>query len=135
MEWFSAIVGGAVVGIASWLLWLWKRDGCADTCNEVKTFKAKVADLQEQVYEQWLDETETQHEQERSGESMAGKLTTGRALAQQRARIVRKLERQLKQYDSPSVTDATLQAALQEAIAFIRGSAARYNAHVGGLGK
>jgi hypothetical protein len=70
-----------------------------------------------------------------SEEHMATKLTTGRALAQQRARIVRRLERQLKAYDTTAVTDATLKAALRDTIEFIRTSAARYNKLSGGLGK
>jgi hypothetical protein len=66
---------------------------------------------------------------------MSTKLSPAKREAAQRRNILRKLERILKNYDKPSVTDACLRAAIGEAIEFIKGAAARNTAKAGGLGR
>jgi len=65
---------------------------------------------------------------------MSKVLSPAKREAAQRSNILRKLERILKNYNSDSVTDASLRAALGQAIAFIRGAAKRNNRKTGSLG-
>ena len=80
---------------------------------------------------------------------MATIRTPGRVSAAQRKTIIervwrvhKRLAAQLRAYDTPGVTDATLKAALKAAVdelpalvRWIGGSARRYNVKTGGLGK
>ena len=66
---------------------------------------------------------------------MTTKLTTGRAIAKQRASLKAKVQRLRKRYDLPSVTDEQIKAVLDEVLEFLATAPARYNAQPGGLGK
>lgn len=55
--------------------------------------------------------------------------------SRQRTNTIRYLERQLKNYDKPEVTDDSIKAGFEKAIAWLKVAAQRNNAKPGGLGK
>jgi hypothetical protein len=66
---------------------------------------------------------------------MTTKLTTGRQLAQQRARTKRMVLRLLERYDKPTVTDTDIKVVLTKVLVYLGQETRRYNAKPGGLGK
>jgi len=62
-------------------------------------------------------------------------MTAGRQLAQLRARIKRKIERTINNYNKPSVTDESVLDLLTEILHFVETTDERYNIKKGGLGK
>jgi len=63
------------------------------------------------------------------------KLTPGRAASRQRQNVIRHLDRTIRDYDKPHVTDQSVFDLLVGIRLWIRGSASRYNARPGGLGR